>query len=98
MYQVRLQFQLYSGIATDLKDDDVILVISKKDGQTAKIQSHDRHRRCHNESKAIAIPRRGYCHVSIQKEACRQPSFLGVEIKGITVILPGRVESVTQSP
>jgi len=36
MYQVRLQFQLRSGIATDLKDDDVILIISEKDDQTAK--------------------------------------------------------------
>ena len=36
MFQVRLQFQLAPGIATDLKDDDVILIISEKDDQTAK--------------------------------------------------------------
>ena len=36
MYQVRLQFQLGVGIATDLKDDDVILVNMGSVDQTAK--------------------------------------------------------------
>ena len=99
MYQVRLQFQLHSGIATDLKDDDVILVINNKDGQTAKIQSHDRHRRCHNESKAIAIPLPGILPRFHPKENVPTTiNFLGAEIKGITVILSERIEMVTQSP